>query len=196
MPGIAAFEWVERGPDSCRLVLADNTETRSRYPFAFRFTVTYTLHGADLDVALEVENPGDEMLPASVGGHPAFNWPLRPGMAKESYTLSFSDAETAPIRRLKDGLLCAEPEPSPISGKKLALSEQLFDKDAVILDRPASRSVLYIADQGPSLEISWEGFRELGIWSKPDGAPFLCMSPGAVLPARRTLMANLPTSPA
>ena len=48
------FEWVERGPDSCRLVLADNTETRSRYPFAFRFTVTYALHGADLDVALDL----------------------------------------------------------------------------------------------------------------------------------------------
>jgi galactose mutarotase-like enzyme len=171
------FEWVERGPDSCRLVLADNTETRSRYPFVFRFTVTYALHEADLAVAFEVENSGDEMLPASVGGHPAFNWPLRPGMAKESYTLSFSDEETAPIRRLKDGLLRAEPEPSPISGKRLALSEQLFDEDAVILDRPASRSVRYIADQEPSLEISWEGFRELGIWSKPGGAPFLCIEP-------------------
>jgi galactose mutarotase-like enzyme len=171
------FEWVERGPASCRLVLADNTETRSRYPFAFRFTVTYALHGADLDVGLEIENPGDEMLPASVGGHPAFNWPLRPGMAKESYSLSFSDEETAPIRRLKDGLLRATPEPSPISGKKLALSEQLFDEDAVILDRPASRSVRYIAAQGPSLEISWAGFRELGIWSKPGGAPFLCIEP-------------------
>ena len=171
------FEWVERGPDSCRLVLADNTETRSRYPFAFRFTVTYALHEADLDVALEVENPGDEMLPASVGGHPAFNWPLRPGMAKESYSLSFSDEETAPIRRLKDGLLRGAPEPSPISGKRLALSEQLFDEDAIILDRPASRSVRYIADQGPSLEVSWEGFRELGIWSKPGGAPFLCIEP-------------------
>jgi galactose mutarotase-like enzyme len=53
------FEWVERGPDLCRLVLADNTEARSRYPFAFRFTVTYTLHEADLDVALEIENSGD-----------------------------------------------------------------------------------------------------------------------------------------
>jgi galactose mutarotase-like enzyme len=171
------FEWVERGPDSCRLVLADNTETRSRYPFAFRLAVSYALHGADLDVALEIENPGDEMLPASVGGHPAFNWPLRPGMAKESYSLSSSDEETAPIRRLKDGLLRAAPEPSPISRKKLALSEQLFDEDAVILDRPASRSVRYVADQGPSLEVSWEGFRELGIWSKPGGAPFLCIEP-------------------
>jgi len=171
------FEWVERGTTSCRLVLVDSAETRSRYPFAFRFTVTYTLQGADLEVALEIENPGDEMLPASVGGHPAFNWPLLPGLAQEGYSLSFPDEEPAPIRRLKDGLLRAAPEPSPIRGKRLALSEKLFDDDAIILDQLASKSVRYAADRGPSLEISWQDFRELGIWSKPGGAPFLCIEP-------------------
>ena len=27
------------------------------------------------------------------------------------------------------------------------------------------------ADKGPALDVSWDGFRELGIWSKPGGAP-------------------------
>src|ERR1700761_9833808 len=112
------FEWVERGGDFCRLRLADNSETRSRYPFAFRFTVTYRVSEADLDVVFEIENPGDEILPASVGGHPAFNWPLLPGIARESYSLTFSNEEPAPIRRLKDGLLRAEPVPSPIAGDR------------------------------------------------------------------------------
>ncbi len=57
------------------------------------------------------------------------------------------------------------------------MSERLFEEDAIILDRPASTSVRFAADRGPSLEISWEGFRELGIWSKPGGAPFLCIEP-------------------
>ena len=171
------FEWVKRRGDFCRLMLTGNSETRSRYPFAFRFTVTYTLHEADLDVAFEIENPGDEILPASVGGHPAFNWPLLPGTAKESYHLHFSNEEPAPIRRLKDGLLRAEPVLSPITGKSLSLSERLFDDDAIILDQLASHSVRYAADKGPSLDISWDGFRELGIWSKPGGAPFLCIEP-------------------
>jgi galactose mutarotase-like enzyme len=171
------FEWIERGEDFCRLRLTDNSDTRSRYPFAFRFTVTYTLQQADLDVALEIENPGDETLPASVGGHPAFNWPLQPGTAKESYSLHFSDEEVAPIRRLQDGLLRAESMPSPITGKNLALTERLFDDDAIILDRLVSKSVRYGAHRGPSLEISWQDFRELGIWSKPGGAPFLCIEP-------------------
>jgi galactose mutarotase-like enzyme len=171
------FEWVERGGDFCRLRLTDNSETRSRYPFAFRFTMTYRVREADLDVVFEIENPGDEMLPASVGGHPAFNWPLLPGLAKESYSLTFSNAEPAPVRRLKDGLLRAEPVPSPIAGDRLALSERLFDDDAIILDRLASHSVRYSVDRGPALEIAWREFRELGIWSKPGGAPFLCIEP-------------------
>ena len=171
------FQWIERGPNSCQLVLTDDAETRARYPFAFRLTVTYSLRNGALDVSFEITNPGKEMLPASLGGHPAFNWPLLPGLAKESYRLTFAQDEPEPIRRLKGGLLRAKPEPTPIKGRALALSEKLFDDDAIILDAPASRAVQYAAERGPSLEISWNGFRELGIWSKPGGTPFLCIEP-------------------
>jgi galactose mutarotase-like enzyme len=171
------FEWTERGATSCTLVLRDNAATRARYPFAFRLTVGYRLQAADLDVMLEIANTGEEMLPASIGAHPAFNWPLFEGAAKESYGLTFADAETAPVRRLKDGLMREKPEPTPIQGKTLALSERLFDDDAIILDRLASKSVRYAADRGPSLNVSWDDFRQLGIWSKPGGAGFLCIEP-------------------
>lgn len=117
------------------------------------------------------------MLPASIGAHPAFNWPLLPELPKESYLLTFDKDEPAPIRRLKDGLLLPAPQPTPIEGRRLALSERLFDGDAVILDRPASTSMRYAAERGPVIEMSWQGFNELGIWSKPGGAPFLCIEP-------------------
>src|SRR5580698_2054533 len=135
------FDWAERGSNSCTLVLMDDAQTRSRYPFAFRLAVTYAVEQAHLDVAFAVTNTGDEMLPASIGAHPAFNWPLLPGAAKEDYTLTFAREEPMPIRRLKDGLLRAKPEPTPIRGNALALTERLFDDDAIILDRPVSTSV-------------------------------------------------------
>lgn len=171
------FDWVQREQTSCKLVLVDDAATRARYPFAFRLSIAYTLNGADLEVAVEIANTGHEMLPASIGAHPAFNWPLLPGLAKEEYALVFSQAEPAPIRRLKDGLLRRDPEPTPVRGNRLALSEQLFHDDAIIMDQPASHSVRFAAERGPSIEISWEGFRELGIWSKPAGAAFLCIEP-------------------
>ena len=147
-----------------------------------------------MEVTLRIDNFGDDVLPASIGAHPAFNWPLSPELAKDEYTLTFSDDEIAPIRRLKEGLMRATPEPTPIHGKTLALSERLFDDDAVILDVLASSSVRYAGSRGPSIEMSWEGFRELGIWSKPQRRAFLCINRGAVSRVLRTSTANSPTS--
>jgi galactose mutarotase-like enzyme len=84
------FEWTEQGAASCRLVLNDNAETRARYPFPFRLAVAYAIGERELEVSLEVTNTGGEVLPASIGGHPAFNWPLLPGLAKEAYSLTSS----------------------------------------------------------------------------------------------------------
>lgn len=175
------FAWVERGESGCVLVLENSEATRALYPFAFRLVVTYTINEAGLDVVLMIVNTGDETLPASLGGHPGFNWPLQPGAPKEDYVLTFADAEPSPVRRLDGGLLRAATEQSPVSGKVLPLSESLFTEDAIIFDRINSTSVRYARRQGtssgPWLKISWRGFRELGIWSKPSGAPFLCIEP-------------------
>ncbi|MGX8007605.1 aldose 1-epimerase family protein [Mesorhizobium sp. ORM8.1] len=171
------FTWAEQGPSSCTLVLTDDAETRAHYPFAFRLAISYWLGDRQLEVRYEITNPGEEVLPASIGAHPAFNWPLLPGLPKEAYRLTFAEAEPEPIRRLKDGLLSPAARPTPIEGRTLALSERLFDDDAVILDRPVSKSARYAAEQGPAIEVSWQGLNELGIWSKPGGAPFLCIEP-------------------
>jgi galactose mutarotase-like enzyme len=171
------FEWLKRDASSCSLLLTDNDETRRRYPFAFRLVVNFAADGTDLGVTFEITNTGEGMLPASIGAHPAFNWPLLPDLAKEAYAITFSDQEPAPIRRLRGGLMRAAPEPSPVRGDRLLLSERLFDDDAVIFDRLASRSVRYGADRGPAIEVSWDGFEELGVWSKLGGAPFVCIEP-------------------
>jgi galactose mutarotase-like enzyme len=171
------FTWSERRAKSCTLVLTDDSATRLHFPYAFQLAVTYEVEDAHLDVNFEITNTGEVTLPASLGAHPAFNWPLLPGLPKEAYGIRFSREEPEPIRRLNDGLLREKPEPTPVQGKLLALSEQLFRDDAVILDRLASSSVRYAADRGPSINIDWDGFQELGIWSKPQGAPFICIEP-------------------
>lgn len=173
------FAWVERGENRCSLMLADSEATRARYPFPFRLTATYTLDDAGLDLSLAIVNTGGETLPVSVGGHPAFNWPLEAGVPKESYALTFTNEEPSPVRGVENGLLLPATNPSPVRGTVLALSESLFANDAVILDPVNSDAVRFAAGQGqgPWLRMSWRGFRELGVWSKPTGAPFLCIEP-------------------
>jgi galactose mutarotase-like enzyme len=171
-----AFTWLERAAHGCRLELRDDEETRALYPFAFRLEIRFAVDAQTLTVTYIVRNPGSESLPASVGAHPAFRWPLAPGIAKTAHTLEFAAPEPAPIRRLADGLLKVETSPSPIAGRMLALDEALFAADAIVMDRVASRSVRYGAPGAPAIDVAWDGFRELGLWSKA-GGDFLCIEP-------------------
>lgn len=170
------FAWEERTPSSCRLSLRDDAETRARYPFAFRFEVAYAVADGTLSATFSIANTGDATLPASMGAHPAFRWPLADGVAKSAHTLTFSNPEPAPVRRLSGGLLLPDPQPTPIQGDTLALDESLFAADALILDQLASRSVRFSAPGAPSVTVSWDGFAQLGVWMKL-GADFLCIEP-------------------
>jgi galactose mutarotase-like enzyme len=170
------FAWLNRTATTCRLALHEDAGTRALYPFAFRLEIAFTLDDDALQATFTVANPGREVLPASVGAHPAFIWPLVEGLDKVAHVLEFAEPETAPVRRLDDGLLKPEPEPTPIAGPTLDLDPSLFAADAVILDQPASRSVRYTAAGAPAIEVAWEGFEQLGIWSR-EGGDFLCIEP-------------------
>jgi galactose mutarotase-like enzyme len=170
------FEWIERTPTGCLLALSDDAQTRAMYPFGFRFEVRYAVADSTLTITFTVTNTGDEVLPASMGGHPAFRWPLRPGLQKEAYALTFDAEEPGPLCAVAGGLLTTEDRPSPITGRHLALTEDLFAADALILPHPASRSVRFGAAEGPALTVAWGGFAQLGIWSRA-GGDFLCIEP-------------------
>ena len=171
------FAWLARSATACRLVLHDDTATRAHYPFAFRLEIAYALDDDMLETQFVVTNPGRVMLPASLGAHPAFVWPLAEGLAKPAHRLEFAAPEPAPIRRLQpDGLLMRDPVATPVADRTLALEPSLFDADAIIMDRLASNSVRYTAPGAPTIEVSWEGFDQLGIWSRA-GGDFLCIEP-------------------
>jgi galactose mutarotase-like enzyme len=170
------FAWLARSATACRLVLHDDPETRAQYPFPFRLEAAFALDDDALDCRFTVRNTGPAMLPAGLGAHPGFLWPLRPELDPATHRLEFEADEPAPIRRLQDGLLRPEAEPSPIEGRVLALRPELFADDAVILDNPASRSLRYTAPGAEAIEVSWEGFRQLGLWHR-SGGDFLCIEP-------------------
>jgi len=178
------FAWLHRGATDCRLVLHEDAETRAVYPFAFRLELAFALDDDALEQRFTVTNPGREVLPASLGAHPGFAWPLVEGADKTAHVLEFAEPEPAPIRRLTGGLLQREPQPTPIGGRTLALRPELFAADALILTGPASRSVRYMAPGAPAVEVAWDGFRDLGIWSR-EGGDFLCIEPwhGTASPA-------------
>lgn len=159
--------------------LEDDAETRQVYPFAFRLDIRFAVEDAKLSVVATLTNRDSRELPASFGYHPAFRWPLPYGAAKAAHRLTFSKPEPEPIRRIdSDGLVRPAPEPTPVTGAVLVPDARLFEDDAIIFDRPASRQVTFDAPGTPGLAVAYPDMSELGIWQKP-GAPYLCIEPWA-----------------
>ena len=169
------FRVVAATDDSAVFELTDSAATRAAYPFAFRFVVTYTVAAATLTIDVGVDNPGEEPLPASVGFHPAFAWPLPYGRPREEHRIVFERDEPAPIQRLEGGLFTGE-RASPLQGRELTLADDLFADDALVWFGPESRSVTYGTEGAPQLEIAFPNTPFLGIWSQP-GARFVCVEP-------------------
>lgn len=171
----STFELVESMAAHCIWRLRADAETRKRYPFSFRLDVTYALDGACLTMRAAIANEGADTMPASFGFHPAFRWPLAPGVAREDHDVRFEKPEPAPIRRLAGGLLGGA-EPTPVVGNRLALADGLFERDALIFDRLHSRRLTYGPPAGRRLQLDFPEMPHLGIWSKL-GAGFVCLEP-------------------
>jgi len=150
--------------------------TRLHYPFEFSLEILYEVVGHALEVRATVTNTGDTAMPVSFGFHPAICWPLPYGRPRHAHEIRFEQAEPFPVRRLEQGLLGQARYKSPVVDGRLALRDDLFDKDAVIFDQLLSRSVTYDAGSGPSIQVRFPEMPQLGIWSKA-GAGFVCIEP-------------------
>lgn len=171
------FRLVRLSRESCTWVLRDDEYSRQQYPFPFELRITYAVEDFTFSAAYEIRNPGPEPLPVSLGAHPGFRWPL-PGGQREFHRIEFGKPETAPILRLREGLLDPHPYANPVDGTLLRLRDDLFVQDALIFDQLQSQSLRYSAPGSVGLELQWQGFPQLGLWAKP-GAGFLCIEPWA-----------------
>ena len=174
---ISTFQVVESNAASAVFRLQASDATLPLYPFLFQLDVHYALTGATLSVTALIRNLGDKKMPASFGYHPAFRWPLPYGRERSEHFIEFASDEPAPIRRLDaTGLLLPERDPTPITGRRLALTDALFEDDAIIFDDLRSQWVTYGANEGPHIRVSFPAAPYLGIWSKPR-ANFICIEP-------------------
>ncbi|RAZ93590.1 aldose 1-epimerase family protein, partial [Klebsiella oxytoca] len=67
--------------------LRSGLETLEKYPYEFILKLGYRLLSEGVEVLWQVENPGQEDLPFSIGGHPAFNCPMEEGEKQTDYQI-------------------------------------------------------------------------------------------------------------
>lgn len=174
------FELRNKSENSLEFRLASNNATKKHYPFEFELFVIYTLEDKNLTTSYKVVNPSVEKdLYFSIGAHPAFNWPYEKSPKKLYYLEFYEDSDVLKTRRLDNGLIIDKLEEKvELSESRLYLNDEIFNKDAFIFEKLKTKKVsLKNLKSKTSLSVEFDGFEYLGIWSKGNGAPFVCIEP-------------------
>lgn len=183
---LSTFTVVEHKTDEITFELRASEETRACYPFDFILRMTYTLDGATVRTGFYVENPSEEDLPFSVGGHPGFNVPFCAGETFEDYTLAFGCEK--PAERMLCSAAClntGRKERYPLrDGKYIDLRHDMFDDDAIFLTNMCKKVSLCSQKNDRSVTVHFEDMVYLGLWHKPHTeAPYICIEPWHGFPA-------------
>lgn len=173
-----SFDNIDQTDNRCVLQLRSTPAMQLQYPFSFVFEIAYELRQHSISVTYSVQNEGEETMYFSVGGHPAFAWPLVPGSQPQQHYLQWQPPVAAQRWLLQDGLLSGETADVPLNAAgQLPLSAELFAKDALVFRQWGVQRVTYAShDHAHGLHFDCADFPDFGIWSAPGGA-FVCLEP-------------------
>lgn len=171
------FELVKKEDDSIVFKLQSNEDTLNIYPFEFELYVEYRIEKNTLDIIWKVLNKSKGEMLFSIGAHPAFNWPLKSG-DKSEYFMEFEDTKELQRLPLTSKGINADYELVELENSNLSLDEELFKDDALVIQNLENKSIVLKNSLDDSMvKVEFESFPYLGIWSKPTGAPFICIEP-------------------
>ena len=171
------FSMIKNDGYSITYELKATAKTLKQYPFPFLLNIQYTLKENDLIVYYKVTNPAKTPLYFSIGGHPAFNCPIHKGAKRSDYQLVFNKKETASTQRLTNGIRNNKTESILKKEQILKITKTLFDEDALVFDNLKSDKICLQKGKKKVLTFDFKGFPYLGIWSKNQASPFICIEP-------------------
>jgi galactose mutarotase-like enzyme len=184
------FRVIDSTSHSARLVLESSAETLARYPFQFRLETEWRAEARGLSVSFTLTNTGDEPMPASLGWHPAFAWDSSPG-----WGVSFAEPERSPVRRVDANVrLLDEPDPYLTGARTLPLTEDLFDRGALIFAQAKDRAITYSSPAAAVFDLDFSDFPQFAVWKYP-GAHFVCLEPWHGLPSPAGFTGDITSMP-
>ncbi len=174
------FQMIKSDVDFMWFKVTDNEETRKKYPFPFELKIGYKLKDDKVKVIWKVKNTSSEKMYFSIGGHPAFNCDLN----KAKLALKKGDEKLSDrlvycmIAEDGSGCLSDIKKELPLKAGKMCLSDELFYKDALIVQDEQADSVTLIDENDKKvLKVKFEA-PLFGIWSPAEKkAPFVCIEP-------------------
>lgn len=164
------FALIDKTENSLTFRQSDDEESIKAYPFSFDLDVKFTITDNGLKVDHTVHNKNNSIMYYSFGAHPAFNCNI-------GDYFEFETDEVLETERIDhESILIDEKFPVEINDRKLVITNNLFDNDALILSGYNSKSIT-LKSNNNSREIKFNFDSPLlGIWAKP-GAPYVCIEP-------------------
>ena len=147
-------------------------ETKANYPFDFKLLIAYTFMENELVIEYFVRNQSDEVLPFSIGAHPAFAISDK----FENYSLQFNKEDTFETHHLENESFNGKTTLVETKNNSIALNYALFEKDALVFKQLKSNEVILKNKEKEILKVNYDHFPYLGIWTKQN-APFICIEP-------------------
>ena len=91
------FTVTDQTDSSITFLLEDSKETKECYPYSFRLYVTHTLTEDGFITSYRVKNSDTDTILFGIGGHTAYNCPMKEGDAFSDYEIRFNQVETNPV---------------------------------------------------------------------------------------------------
>lgn len=165
------FEIVQNEADFIEFRLKSDEKSLEFYPFFFELDIGYKLDKNSLIVSYKVKNKSDEKMYFSIGAHPAFNIQI-------GDFLEFENIKTTKRYFLDEKGLIYKNQDLNFENSKLYLDKDLFKDDALVFnDSNIKQITLKNIENKSRVKVKFDNFPYLGIWSKPNDAPFVCIEP-------------------
>ncbi len=171
------FEVVRSSGGEAVFRLTGDEATRIMYPFDFELLVSFSLDYSGISVSYRVKSTSSsQSLLFSIGSHPAFRLPFDGGIL-EHYYIQFEHSEHTPRHYFSGGCLTGKTGEGFSNSRQIFLTRSIFDQGPLIFRDVTSREVSICKSRGKNrISVSFDT-PHIGIWSKPKGAPFLCIEP-------------------
>ncbi|MDH1975464.1 aldose 1-epimerase family protein [Aliarcobacter butzleri] len=165
------FEIVQNEADFIEFRLKSDEKSLEFYPFFFELNIGYKLDKNSLIVSYKVKNKSDEKMYFSIGAHPAFN-------TQTGDFLEFENIKTTKMYFLDEKGLIYKNQDLNLENSKLYLDKDLFKDDALVFnDSNIKQVTLKNIENKSRVKVKFDNFPYLGIWSKLNDAPFVCIEP-------------------
>lgn len=166
------FSFDKKSDSQVIFELNETEETKAIYPFTFKLLLAYTLMDNELVIEYFVRNQSDEVVPFSIGAHPAFSISEK----FENYSLQFNKEDLFETHHLENESFNGKTTLVDTKNNAIALNYVLFEKDALVFKSLKSNEVILKNKDRAILKVNYDHFPYLGIWTKQN-APFLCIEP-------------------